>query len=71
MLILSCFSSFLNYLLSFIDINAIPNKEFGGYEFLAYYYVSWALAVPDKVDSLGLPFKSAYQSARKLFESKK
>jgi hypothetical protein len=53
------------------SINAIPNKEFGGYEFLAYYYVSWALAVPDKVNSLGLPFKTAYQSARKLFESKK
>jgi len=53
------------------SISAIPNKEFGGYEFLAYYYVSWALAIPEKVDSLGLPFKSAYEAAKQMFEKRK
>lgn len=53
------------------SISAIPGRQFGGYEFLAFYYVSWAIAVPDKVDSLGLPFKSAYESAKALFEKGK
>lgn len=51
-------------------INAIPNKEFKGYEFLAYYYVSWAIAIPEQVDSLGLPFKAAYDSAVALHKAK-
>ena len=49
-------------------IDAIPNKEFGGYEFLAYYYVSWAIAIPEKLDSLGLPFKTAYEAAKQMFD---
>ena len=53
------------------SIQAIPNREFGGYEFLAFYYVSWALAIPEKLDNLGLPFKSAYESAKSLFEKGK
>lgn len=52
------------------SISAIPNKKFGGYEFLAYYYVSWAIAIPDKLDSIGLPFKTAYETAKQLFEKK-
>lgn len=49
-------------------INALPGKEFGGYEFLAYYYVSWAIAIPEKLDSLGLPFKNAYALAKQMYE---
>ena len=52
-------------------IPAIKDKEFGGYEFLAYYYVSWAIAHPHKVDSLRLPFKTAYEAALKMYNDKK
>ena len=52
-------------------VNSIPDKDFGGYELLAYYYVSWAIAVPEKLDALQLPFKSAYESALQLYNAKK
>jgi hypothetical protein len=52
-------------------IPAIKDKEFGGYEFLAYYYVSWAIAHPHKVDSLHLPFKTAYEAALQMYNNKK
>jgi tetratricopeptide (TPR) repeat protein len=51
-------------------IKSIPDKEFGGYEFLAYYYVSWARAIPDKLDNLGLPFSKAYESALQIYNAK-
>lgn len=53
------------------SIPAIPNKEFGGYEFLAYYYVSFARAFPAVLDKLGLPFKSAYESALSIYNARK
>ena len=52
------------------SIKTIPEKEFGGYELLAYYYVSWARAIPEKLDSLGLPFSKAYESALQLYNAK-
>lgn len=52
------------------SIKSIPEKEFGGYEFLAYYYVSWARAIPEKLDKLGLPFSNAYESALQLYNAK-
>lgn len=52
------------------SIKSIPDKEFGGYEFLAYYYVSWARAIPEKLDALGLPFSKAYNSALQLYNAK-
>lgn len=52
------------------SIKSIPDKEFGGYELLAYYYVSWARAIPDKLDDLGLPFSKAYESALQLYNGK-
>lgn len=51
-------------------IKSIPEKEFGGYELLAYYYVSWARAIPEKLDKLGLPFSKAYESAMQLYNAK-
>ncbi len=48
-------------------INALPGREFGGYEFLAYYYVSWAIAIPDKLNDLGLPFSQAYEAALEMY----
>ena len=52
------------------SIKSIPNKEFGGYQFLAYYYVSWSRAIPQMVDKLGLPFKKAYENAISLYNAK-
>jgi len=52
------------------SIKSIPDKEFGGYELLAYYYVSWARAIPEKLDDLGLPFSKAYESALQLYNAK-
>lgn len=52
------------------SIKSIPEKEFGGYELLAYYYVSWARAIPEKLEHLGLPFSAAYESALHLYNTK-
>lgn len=52
------------------SIKSIPGKEFGGYQFLAHYYVSWARAIPEKLDKLGLPFSKAYESAMQMYNAK-
>lgn len=52
------------------SIKSIPEKEFGGYQFLAYYYVSWARAIPQMLDKLGLPFSKAYESALQMYNTK-
>lgn len=52
------------------SIKSIPNKEFGGYEFLAYYYVSWARAIPHMLEKIGLPFSKAYESAMQMYNGK-
>ena len=52
------------------SIKSLPGKEFGGYQFLAYYYVSWARAIPEKLDALGLPFSKAYESALSMYNAK-
>lgn len=51
-------------------IKSIPDKEFGGYEFLAYYYVSWAREFPDALDKIGLSFNKAYETALEMYKSK-
>lgn len=53
------------------SIPSIPDKDMGGYEFLAYYYVSWAISEPDKLPALNLPFDEAYQLAKKMFDTNK
>lgn len=53
------------------SIKSLSNKEFGGYELLAYYYVSWARAIPEKLHSLGLPFSKAYESALQMYNTKR
>ena len=50
---------------------SVPGREFGGYELLAWYYVSWAISMPEMVDKLNLPFSSAYASALSMREAKK
>jgi hypothetical protein len=51
-------------------IGSIPNKRFSGYQILAYYYVSWMLAIPEMVSQLQLPFEEEYKVALTLFKSK-
>lgn len=52
------------------SINSFPGKEFSGYQFLAYYYVSFARAIPNMLKKLGLPFEKAYESALQLYNNK-
>lgn len=49
-------------------LNKIPNKKFSGYNFLAYYYVSWAIAVPEMLTELQMPFEKEYELAKSIFE---
>lgn len=50
-------------------IPSIPDSSFSGYKTLAYYYVSWSLAVPDMVMELGLPFEKEYKLAKLLVKT--
>ena len=47
-------------------LNSIPNKTFSGYHILAYYYVSWAIALPELLSETQLPFDEEYKLASKL-----
>ena len=44
-------------------INSIKGKTFSGYHILAYYYVSWSLAIPEMVSQLNLPYAEEYKLA--------
>ena len=44
-------------------IPSMPGKIFSGYHILAYYYVSWKLAIPEMVSQLQLPYESEYELA--------
>ncbi|MEK6558727.1 MAG: tetratricopeptide repeat protein [Planctomycetota bacterium] len=45
------------------EIDSIPGKIFSGYQILAYYYVSWSLAIPEMVARLQLPYEEEYKLA--------
>jgi hypothetical protein len=47
-------------------IASIAGKRFCGNQVLAYYYVSWAIAIPEQVQHLGLDFKKEYEIAKKI-----
>jgi len=44
-------------------LNSISGKVFSGYQLLAYYYVSWKLAIPEMLTQLGLPYDNEYELA--------
>ncbi len=50
------------------QINSIKGKIFSGYHILAYYYVSWMLAVPEMVSQLNLPYEEEYKMALKILK---
>lgn len=47
-------------------LHHVPAKSFSGYHLLAYYYVSWKLAIPEMLQQLQLPYDSEYEMAVKL-----
>lgn len=47
-------------------IKTIPEKTFSGYHLLAYYYVAFALALPEMLHQLGLPYDGEYAMAQKM-----
>ena len=47
-------------------ISSIAGKRFSGNQVLAYYYVSWALSMPEVVGELGLNFGKEFQMAKKI-----
>ncbi|SMD44851.1 Tetratricopeptide repeat-containing protein [Aquiflexum balticum DSM 16537] len=48
-------------------LNKIPGTSFSGYRLLAYYYVSWAVAIPEMLKELQMPFDKEYELALTLF----
>lgn len=51
-------------------ISAIKGKTFSGYHILAYYYVSWSLAIPEMVSQLNLPYEEEYKLALTMHKPK-
>ncbi|MBU3660400.1 MAG: hypothetical protein FGM14_11045 [Flavobacteriales bacterium] len=49
-------------------INGIKDKLFSGYHILAYYYVSWAIAIPEMLSELKLPFDNEFKTALQFFK---
>jgi Tfp pilus assembly protein PilF len=47
-------------------VASIPDKSFSGYHILAYYYVSWAMAIPEMLKELQLPFDKEYEMAKMM-----
>jgi hypothetical protein len=47
-------------------ISSINNKRFSGNQVLAFNYVSWALAMPEQVQHLGLEFGKEFEMAKKI-----
>lgn len=52
-------------------VNSIPNRTFSGLQMLAYYYVSWAIAAPEMLDKLQLPYDEEYRIAQQLYNKDK
>jgi hypothetical protein len=52
-------------------ISSINNKKFSGYHILAYYYISWSIAIPEMLDQLKLPYDEEYKMAKSLYKPKK
>ena len=51
-------------------ISSIKGKKFSGYHILAYYYVSFALAIPELLSELQLPFDDEYRMALSMSKGK-
>lgn len=47
-------------------LNGVSGKTFSGYHLLAYYYVSWAIAIPEMLQGLQLPYDQEYEMAQSM-----
>jgi len=52
-------------------ISSIKGKTFSGYHILAYYYVSWAMAIPEMLSQLQLPYDDEYKLALTMHKPNK
>lgn len=52
-------------------ISSISGKTFSGYHILAYYYVSWVLAIPEMLSQLHLPYDQEYKLALTMYKPNK
>jgi len=50
------------------SIPSIMDSKFSGYKILAYYYVSWAIGIPEMLNQLQLPFDKEYDLANKYLK---
>ena len=50
------------------QLHLVPGKKFSGYHLLAYYYVSWKIAVPEMLSKLQLPYDGEYEMAESMFK---
>jgi Tfp pilus assembly protein PilF len=48
------------------QVASMPDKTFSGYHILAYFYVSWAIAMPQVLHELQLPFDKEYELAKTI-----
>ena len=53
------------------SISSISGKTFSGYHILAYYYVSWVLAIPEMLLQLQLPYDDEYKLALTMYKPNK
>jgi len=47
---------------------SVPGKTFSGYHLLAYYYITWKLAIPEMLEQLQLPYDKEYETALLISE---
>lgn len=50
------------------SVPSIKESSFSGYKTLAYYYVSWAISIPEMLESLQMPFDKEYDVATKFLK---
>lgn len=67
------YTIFPDEILATIDLNKkdyiisiINGKRFSGNQVLAFYYVSWALAIQEQVQHLALDFGKEFEMAKNL-----
>lgn len=48
------------------SVPSIKGETFSGYKALAFYYVSWAVAIPEMLSQIQMPFDKEYSLAQQL-----
>jgi len=51
-------------------LSTFPNQTFSGYKILAYYYVSFAIVLPEFLPQLELPYDAEYDIAKSMHSPK-